>query len=75
MLNIMKVKSRYNLNDTVWYFSNNYVQSGIVNGIFFHVTREGDQERTNVEYTLSNDESHLAEEILFPGKKELLNSL
>lgn len=71
----MKVKSRYNLNDTVWYFSNNYVQSGIVNGIFFHVTREGDQERTNVEYTFNNDESHLAEEILFPGKKELLNSL
>ena len=75
MLNIMKVKSRYNLNDTVWYFSNNYVQSGIVNGIFFHVTREGDQERTNVEYTLNNDESHLAEEILIPGKTELLNSL
>lgn len=75
MLNIMKVKSRYNLNDTVWYFSNNYVQSGIVNGIFFHVTREGDKERTNVEYTLNNDESHLAEEILFSGKKELLNSL
>lgn len=75
MLNIMKVKSRYNLNDTVWYFSNNYVQSGIVNGIFFNVTREGDQERTNVEYRLNNDESHLAEEILFPGKKELLNSL
>lgn len=71
----MKVKSRYNLNDTVWYFSNNYVQSGIVNGIFFHVTREGDQERTNVEYTLNNDESHLAEEILIPGKTELLNSL
>lgn len=71
----MKVKSRYNLKDTVWYFSNNYVQSGIVNGIFFHVTREGDQERTNVEYTLCNDESQLAEEILFPGKKELLNSL
>lgn len=47
----------------------------IVNGIFFHVTREGDQERTNVEYTLNNDESHLAEEILFSGKKELLNSL
>lgn len=38
----MKVKSRYNLNDTVWYFSNNYVQSGIVNGIFFNVTRERD---------------------------------
>ena len=71
----MKVKSRYNLNDTVWYFSNNYVQSGIVNGIFFHVTREGEQERTNIEYTLSNDGSHLAEEILFPGKKELLNTL
>lgn len=71
----MKVKSRYNLNDTVWHFSNNYVQSGIVKGIFFHVTREGDQERTNVEYTLNNDESHLVEETLFPGKKELLNSL
>lgn len=63
MLNIMKAKSRYNLNDTVWHFSNNYAQSGIVNGIFFHVTREGDQERTNVEYRLSSDESHFAEEI------------
>ena len=71
----MKVKSRYDLNDTVWYFSNNYVQSGIVNGVFFHVTREGEQERTDVEYTLSNDGSYLAEEILFPGKKELLNTL
>lgn len=71
----MKVKSRYNFNDTVWYLSNNYVQSGMVNGIFFHVTREGDEKVISVEYTLFNNESYLPEEILFSSKNELLNKL
>ena len=68
----MKVKSRYNFNDTVWYLSNNYVQSGMVNGIFFH---EGDEKVISVEYTLFNNESYLPEEILFSSKNELLNKL
>lgn len=71
----MNVKSRYNLKDTVWYLSNNYPQSGIVNGFFFHITREGEEEKTNVEYSLYNNNSHLPEEILFPSKTELLNTL
>lgn len=31
----MKVKSKYNLKDSVWFMEYNHVQNGIVSGIFF----------------------------------------
>ena len=71
----MNVKSKYNLGDTVWYMSNNHAQSGIVNGVFFHVTHKKKEKRTYVEYSTWHDGSKLPEVALFPSKNELLNTL
>lgn len=71
----MKVKSKYNLKDSVWFMEYNHVQNGIVSGIFFRVTREGEGEKTNVVYHLNSGNSDYPEEILFPSKKQLLNTL
>lgn len=67
---IMKVETKYDLNDTVWYISNNKVNSQKVTGIYISVSG-----LEHIEYYLQFGDVKYPESILFPTKEELLNSL
>lgn len=66
------VKSRYSIGDTVWYISNNRVQSLDITGVRVCVEPERECE---VDYILHFNSSWIKEDRLFKSKKELLESL
>ena len=66
------VKTRYSIGDTVWFISQNRVQSLDITGV--HVCVEPD-ENSKVEYILHFNSGWVNEDRLFKSKKELLESL
>ena len=66
----MKVKTKYNINDTVWFVSDNKIQCGRISGIGISVGQT-----VAIMYSMYSGYDRILEEKLFETKEELLNTL
>jgi len=68
----MKIKTKYNLGDIVWFMNMNRPGSFKVTYIFVTITDGG---RYSVDYSVNHMSTKYAEDTLFSTKKELLSTL
>ena len=66
----MKVKTKYNINDTVWFMSDNKIQCGMISGVGISVGQT-----VTIMYSMYSGYDRILEEKLFKTKQELLNTL
>lgn len=69
---IMKVTTKYSLEDMVWYMSQNRPQCGKVTYVYIRVTAKN---QYSISYHVNHDSTNWDEDRLFSSKKELLNTL
>ncbi len=70
--NTMKVTTKYNLRDKVWYMSQNRPQCGQVTYVYIRITGK---DKYNVSYHINHDAGNWTEDLLFDSKQELLETL
>ena len=70
--NMMEVKTKYDIQDTVWMVSNNKVVKVIVTGLGITITGPDSYE---VFYSVNHSSIDIPENQLFKTKEELLESL
>lgn len=68
----MTVKSKFNVNDTVWYISSNRVKSGEIAGVYMKVDKDN---VPSVYYRLFRNGGERNESELFDSKSDLIVSL
>lgn len=71
----MKVESKFDIGDTVFYILNNKVNSGMITLVNISVKESFNTTYTDVLYRVNNQDIDYREEKLFPTKEELLKSL
>lgn len=67
----MVVKSKYNINDVVWFMSDNKIRSSRILGVGMSVG----EEHTIIMYSMYDGYERIKEELLFDSKEELLKTL
>lgn len=68
----MKVKTKYNLGEKVWFMEQNRPQCRDIRYIYIRVSNEN---QYSVTYLVNNDSTKRAEDTLYSSKQELLKTL
>ena len=82
----MKIKTKYNISQEVWFMEDNHAKSGTITGLRFSYGKGeffgkaiSHEENVQVNYFLRGEFIHsgciLEEKFLFPTKEELLKSM
>ena len=70
----MKIETKYNIGDEVWFMENNRATTGIVVKLDIDVTKSGDWYIEHYKVESNGLRCHVGQS-LFPTKEELLKSL
>lgn len=72
----MKVNTKYNLGDRLWFLENNMVRCGVVTNLYIILrTPDAPEGEIEIRYIIGHDDDRRLESTLYSTKEDLLRSI